>query len=71
VAPSRLPRSVIDSLIAASLKIAGHLSYRGLGTFEFLVHASTFEWVFLEINPRIQVEHTITGMETADSQFLC
>ncbi|KAG5638760.1 hypothetical protein H0H81_010382 [Sphagnurus paluster] len=37
-----------------------HLNYRGLGTFEYLVNAETLDWVFLEINPRIQVEHTVT-----------
>lgn len=61
VAPSALPRSAIQPLVTASLKIAGHLKYQGLGTFEFLVNASTHEWVILEINPRVQVEHTITG----------
>ncbi|KAF5350973.1 hypothetical protein D9756_008255 [Leucocoprinus leucothites] len=54
------PRSAVQPLVAASLKIARHLRYKGLGTFEFLVNASTYEWVFLEINPRVQVEHTIT-----------
>ncbi|KAF9446437.1 hypothetical protein P691DRAFT_708557 [Macrolepiota fuliginosa MF-IS2] len=60
VAPSRLPRPVLQPLIDASLKIAAHLKYKGLGTFEFLVNSSTYQWVFLEINPRVQVEHTIT-----------
>ncbi|KAJ3558989.1 hypothetical protein NP233_g11373 [Leucocoprinus birnbaumii] len=60
IAPSRLPRTAVQPLITASLKIAAHLNYKGLGTFEFLVNASIFKWVFLEINPRVQVEHTIT-----------
>ena len=34
--------------------------YFSLGTFEFLVNPSTEEYYFLEINPRLQVEHTIT-----------
>lgn len=41
--------------------MAMHLQYAGLGTFEFLLNSRSHEWVFLEINPRIQVEHTITG----------
>ncbi|KAF8906806.1 carboxylase:pyruvate/acetyl-coa/propionyl-CoA [Gymnopilus junonius] len=60
IAPSRLPRSSIQPLLDASLKMARHLQYRGLGTFEFLFNSHSFEWVFLEINPRVQVEHTIT-----------
>ncbi|KAF8055292.1 carboxylase:pyruvate/acetyl-coa/propionyl-CoA [Lyophyllum atratum] len=59
-APSRLPRSVIESLLQSSLKMAAHLNYRGLGTFEYLVNSQTSDWVFLEINPRVQVEHTVT-----------
>ncbi|KDR68330.1 hypothetical protein GALMADRAFT_256949 [Galerina marginata CBS 339.88] len=60
IAPSRLPRSAIQPLLDASLKMANHLKYKGLGTFEFLVNTHSLEWVFLEINPRVQVEHTIT-----------
>ncbi|KIM36649.1 hypothetical protein M413DRAFT_448991 [Hebeloma cylindrosporum] len=59
-APSRLPRAAIQPLLDSSLKIASHLKYRGLGTFEYLVNTQTQDWVFLEINPRVQVEHTIT-----------
>ncbi|KAJ2932220.1 hypothetical protein H1R20_g4871, partial [Candolleomyces eurysporus] len=60
-APSRLPRSGVQPLINASLSLATELWYKGLGTFEFLVNSKTGEWVFLEINPRVQVEHTVTG----------
>ncbi|KAG6901430.1 hypothetical protein C0995_012105 [Termitomyces sp. Mi166 len=60
VAPSRLPVSVIRTLINSSMNIAKRLEYRGLGTFEYLVNAQTLDWVFLEINPRVQVEHTVT-----------
>jgi len=38
----------------------GQIKYLSLGTFEFLVNPSTEEFYFLEINPRLQVEHTIT-----------
>src|SRR6185295_13820978 len=34
------------------------------GTVEFLVDAATGEWYFIEVNPRIQVEHTVTEMVT-------
>lgn len=36
------------------------IKYTSLGTFEFLANPSTHEYFFLEINPRLQVEHTIT-----------
>ena len=61
MAPSTLPRTTIEPLLHAALKMAQKLRYLGLGTFEFLVNSELQEWVFLEINPRIQVEHTVTG----------
>lgn len=36
------------------------VNYLSLGTFEFLVKLSPPEFYFLEVNPRLQVEHTIT-----------
>ncbi|MEQ8153824.1 MAG: pyruvate carboxylase [Clostridiaceae bacterium] len=46
-----------------ALKIAKHVNYRGAGTLEFLVdmHGNHY---FIEMNPRIQVEHTVTEMTT-------
>ena len=46
-----------------AIKIAKHVNYVGLGTVEFLV-SSSGEIYFLEVNPRIQVEHTVTEMIT-------
>jgi acetyl/propionyl-CoA carboxylase alpha subunit len=40
--------------------VALKIHYKSLGTFEFLLNPSTEEFYFLEINPRLQVEHTIT-----------
>ncbi|KAI0747016.1 hypothetical protein C8Q80DRAFT_1105542 [Daedaleopsis nitida] len=60
MAPSTLSRSAVQPLLDAATKMARHLKYAGLGTFEFLVNAHAQEWIFLEINPRIQVEHTVT-----------
>ncbi|EEB94604.1 hypothetical protein MPER_06554 [Moniliophthora perniciosa FA553] len=59
-APSSLPRTLVSPLLGAAVKMAKALRYKGLGTFEFLVNAQDNNWVFLEINPRVQVEHTIT-----------
>jgi pyruvate carboxylase len=41
-------------------KIAEATSYVGAGTVEFLMDADTQEFYFIEVNPRIQVEHTVT-----------
>ncbi|PFH47292.1 hypothetical protein AMATHDRAFT_152507 [Amanita thiersii Skay4041] len=60
IAPSHLSRSAVQPLIDASLKLAKRWKYQGLGTFEYLINSETREWVFLEVNPRVQVEHTIT-----------
>jgi pyruvate carboxylase len=38
--------------------------YSNAGTVEFLVDAESEEWFFIEVNPRIQVEHTVTEMVT-------
>jgi acetyl/propionyl-CoA carboxylase alpha subunit/acetyl-CoA carboxylase carboxyltransferase component len=45
-------------LTAAAVRLAEGVGYTGLGTFEFLVHGEQF-W-FIEANPRLQVEHTVT-----------
>ena len=45
-------------LMAAAVRLAAGTGYAGLGTFEFLVHGEQF-W-FIEANPRVQVEHTVT-----------
>ena len=50
----------------AALAMARRAGYRGLGTFEFLVDeaSSTLPLVFIEANPRLQVEHTVTESVT-------
>ncbi len=56
-----------------ALKIAGSVNYRGAGTVEFLVDGAGQHY-FIEMNPRIQVEHTITemvtGIDIVQSQIL-
>ncbi|MFV0474234.1 MAG: pyruvate carboxylase [Pikeienuella sp.] len=42
------------------LKIARHANYRCAGTVEFLMDADSHEFFFIEVNPRVQVEHTVT-----------
>lgn len=60
-APSSIRnRGVVKRVIEAAMRMARKVSYLSLGTFEFLVHSSNAEFYFLEVNPRLQVEHTIT-----------
>ena len=60
IAPApALDGAIRDTLIAAALKMAEATKYRGLGTFEFLVTADG-TLAFIEANPRLQVEHTVT-----------
>jgi len=53
-----------EGLCDAALKIGEATSYRGAGTVEFLLDADTNAFYFIEVNPRIQVEHTVTEMVT-------
>lgn len=48
----------------AAVRLARHSGYVNAGTVEFLVDADTNEFYFIEVNPRIQVEHTVTEMVT-------
>ncbi|SCB13572.1 pyruvate carboxylase [Rhizobium lusitanum] len=53
-----------QELATYSLKIAGATSYVGAGTVEYLMDADTGKFYFIEVNPRIQVEHTVTEVVT-------
>lgn len=61
------------SICADALKIAGAVKYRNAGTCEFLVDKNGDHY-FIEMNPRIQVEHTvtemITGIDIVQSQIM-
>ncbi|KAJ9640335.1 hypothetical protein H2199_005874 [Coniosporium tulheliwenetii] len=70
-APSSVAdRELVGMVIAAALRMARKINYFSLGTFEFLVNPSTREFYFLEINPRIQVEHTVTESICASASDL-
>ncbi|OEZ27632.1 carboxyl transferase domain-containing protein [Variovorax boronicumulans] len=67
IAPSpSLPEPLRAQVTQAALRMAKAVGYRGLGTFEFLVDAAstTLPFVFIEANPRLQVEHTVTEAVT-------
>jgi pyruvate carboxylase len=51
-------------LCNAALKIGNAVKYRNAGTVEFLQDAETGKFYFIEVNPRIQVEHTVTEAVT-------
>lgn len=62
-----------EQLLQAALTLTGAVGYRGLCTVEFLLDKDTGEFVFMEANPRIQVEHTVTeavtGLDLAQIQL--
>ena len=62
-APGLAP-ALRQRILDAALTLAGAVSYRGIGTFEFLVDDARGDFVFMEANPRIQVEHCITEAVT-------
>ena len=61
VAPAmNLPDEVRQAILNDAIRLAQAVQYRNAGTAEFLVDQMGRHY-FIEINPRIQVEHTITG----------
>lgn len=69
-----LPQPTRELLHASALRIAAALDYVGLGTVEFLYDVTRDELSFLEVNPRLQVEHpvteAVTGVDLVREQIL-
>ncbi|KAL9622286.1 MAG: hypothetical protein Q9160_003297 [Pyrenula sp. 1 TL-2023] len=66
IAPSPVrDRKIVGKVIEAAVRMAKEIKYLGLGTWEFLANTIEDQFYFLEINPRIQVEHTITESITS------
>jgi pyruvate carboxylase len=59
-----LKQTTREALCEAALAIGRATSYVGAGTVEFLMDADTGGFYFIEVNPRIQVEHTVTEQVT-------
>lgn len=75
IAPApNLPADVRKALCDAAMAIGREVNYENAGTVEFLVDAETNDFFFIEVNPRIQVEHTVTeqvtGVDIVKSQLL-
>jgi pyruvate carboxylase len=55
-------------------RICAHVNYECAGTVEFLMDMDTGKFYFIEVNPRVQVEHTVTeevtGIDIVQSQIL-
>jgi pyruvate carboxylase len=62
-----------EEIAGYALKLADATDYIGAGTVEFLMDADTGKFYFIEVNPRIQVEHTvteeITGIDIVKAQI--
>ncbi len=65
IAPAvNLAPEIRKGLADAAVALAKTAGYYNAGTVEFLVDADSGEWFFIEVNPRVQVEHTVTEMIT-------
>ncbi len=75
IAPAPLlDAEVRTALCDAAVRIGQSVGYQAAGTVEFLVDSDTDEFYFIEVNPRIQVEHTVTeevtGVDIVKAQIL-
>ncbi len=63
-----------DEICALGYKICKHVNYECAGTVEFLMDMKTEQFYFIEVNPRVQVEHTVTeevtGIDIVQAQIL-
>ena len=63
-----------ESLCDLGRRICAHVNYECAGTVEFLMDMDSSEFYFIEVNPRVQVEHTVTeevtGIDIVQAQIL-
>ena len=53
----------------AAVRLAEMVGYRSAGTVEYLYDVDSGQWYFLELNPRLQVEHPCTGFKVCLLHF--
>ena len=79
LAPARnIHPELREKLVECAITLAKGCNYKGEGTVEFLVRgdleSADTEFVFMEVNPRVQVEHTVTeeatGIDIVQAQLL-
>jgi len=64
VAPApNLPLDIRDAMTRDAVRLAKHVGYENAGTVEFLMDEDG-KYYFIEVNARLQVEHTITEQIT-------
>ncbi|WP_424831103.1 pyruvate carboxylase [Ruegeria sp.] len=63
-----------DEICELGRRICAHVNYECAGTVEFLMDMNTGKFYFIEVNPRVQVEHTVTeevtGIDIVQAQIL-
>ena len=64
IAPADLPPDVLEAIHQTAIRAAREAGYVNAGTVEFLVDPKTNEFWFMEVNTRLQVEHTVTEILT-------
>ncbi|WP_027327406.1 acetyl-CoA carboxylase biotin carboxylase subunit [Helicobacter pametensis] len=57
-----LSEEVRERLLQTAIKAAKYIGYVGAGTFEFLLDSNNKDFYFMEMNTRLQVEHTVSEM---------
>lgn len=69
-----IPEEQHEALRQSAVRLTKFLGYRGAGTVEFLMDAERYDFYFLEMNARIQVEHPVTeaisGLDLIEQQLL-
>merc|ERR1719218_193916 len=58
--PTIAPREIFREMEKAAQRLTRNIGYIGAGTVEYLYNAETDKYFFLELNPRLQVEHPVT-----------
>ena len=72
--PAETRAAICDAALAIGGAVGGGAGYENAGTVEFLLDVDTNQFYFIEVNPRIQVEHTVTeevtGIDVVRNQIL-